>query len=67
MFTLSTTGATEATRPLHPEIGRPVEDMPADFREWLIPFGDAGYLVLYRYDGRLIALLAVRHGREAGY
>jgi len=32
-----------------------------------IQFGDGGYLTLYRYDGDLIAILAVRHGREAGY
>jgi plasmid stabilization system protein ParE len=51
----------------HPEIGRPMEDMPAEFREWFIRSGDSGYLVLYRYDGTLIAILAVRHGREAGY
>ena len=52
----------------HPEIGRPVEEMPAEFREWLVPFGDSGYVVLYRYDGALAAILAVRHhGKEAGY
>jgi plasmid stabilization system protein ParE len=51
----------------HPEIGRPVDEMPPEFREWLIPFGAGGYLVLYRYDGALVAILAVRHGREAGY
>lgn len=51
----------------HPEIGRPAEEMPPEFREWLIQFGDGGYVVLYRYDGKLVAILAVRHSREAGY
>ncbi len=51
----------------HPEIGRPVEEMPPEFREWIIPFGDSGYVALYRYDGELVAILAVRHRREAGY
>lgn len=51
----------------HPEIGRPVEEMPPEFREWFVQFGDSGYVVLYRYDGELVAILAVRHGREAGY
>jgi plasmid stabilization system protein ParE len=51
----------------HPEIGRPVEAMPAGFREWPIRFGDGGYVVLYRYDGDVVVTLAVRHGREAGY
>jgi plasmid stabilization system protein ParE len=51
----------------HPDIGRPVEAMPAGFREWFIRFGDGGYVALYRYDGDMVAILAVRHGREAGY
>ncbi len=51
----------------HPEIGRPMAEMPPEFREWFIKFGDGGYVALYHYDGALIAILAVRHGREAGY
>jgi len=51
----------------HPEIGRPVEEMPAEFREWFIPFGDGGYVLLYRYDGEMVVVLAVRDGKEAGY
>jgi plasmid stabilization system protein ParE len=50
-----------------PQVGRPLEDMDAEFREWLIDFGDAGYVVLYHYDGFTTAILAVRHQREAGY
>ncbi len=50
----------------HPEIGRPVEDMSTEFREWFIEFGDSGYVALYRYDGELVAILAVRHGKEGG-
>jgi plasmid stabilization system protein ParE len=51
----------------HPEIGRPVEDMLPEFREWLIEFGHSAYVALYHFDGRRIVILAVRHGREAGY
>jgi plasmid stabilization system protein ParE len=51
----------------HPEIGRPIEDLPPEFREWVIEFGQGAYVALYRYDGRQIVILAVRHGREAGY
>jgi plasmid stabilization system protein ParE len=51
----------------HPEIGRPVEDMLPVFRELVIEFGRGGYVALYRYDGRQVVILAVRHGREAGY
>ena len=50
-----------------PEIGRPVEEMEPEYREWLIDFGDSGYIALYRYDGATAVLLAVRHQREAGY
>ena len=51
----------------HPEIGRPNEDLPAEFREWVIEFGQGAYVALYRYDGKQVVILAVRHGREAGY
>lgn len=50
-----------------PGIGRPVEDMEPEFREWLIDFGESGYVVLYRYDGKNAVVLAVRHQRELDY
>ena len=51
----------------HPEIGRPVEEMPPEFREWVIEFGSGAYVALYHYDGKEVVILAIRHGREAGY
>jgi plasmid stabilization system protein ParE len=50
-----------------PGIGRPVEDMPEDFREWVIDFGDSGYVARYRVDADEVVILAVRHQREVGY
>lgn len=50
-----------------PQVGRPVEDMGAEFREWLIDFGSSGYVVFYRYDGDRASILAVRHQGESGY
>jgi plasmid stabilization system protein ParE len=49
-----------------PEVGRPAEDMDPGFREWLVRFGDSGYVVLYRHEAPLVVILAVRHQREAG-
>ena len=50
-----------------PGIGRPVAEMEPEYREWLINFGDSGYVVLYRCNGSGAAvILAVRHQREAG-
>jgi len=51
----------------HPHTGRPVEEMPPEFREWVIEFGHGAYIALYHLDGKEIIILAVRHGREAGY
>ena len=51
----------------HPEIGRPIDELPPEFREWVIEFGSGAYVALYRYDGKEIVILAVRHGRETGY
>lgn len=50
-----------------PQIGRPVEDMPEDYREWPINFGDSGYVARYRFDGEAVTILAVRHQKEVGY
>ena len=50
-----------------PHIGRPVENMTDEFREWLIDFGDSGYVTLYRFSGEIVSILAIRHQREAGY
>ena len=50
-----------------PEVGRPVAEMDQAFREWLVDFGDSGYIVLYRYDGETAVIVAVRHQKEVGY
>lgn len=50
-----------------PQIGRLVEDMPDEYREWLIDFGDSGYVARYRFDGETVTILAVRHQKEVGY
>jgi plasmid stabilization system protein ParE len=51
-----------------PGIGRPLEDMP-ELRELVIPFGDSGYVALYRHEIKidLFHVLAFRHQKEAGY
>lgn len=50
-----------------PGMGRPVQDMDPQYREWLIDFGDSGYIALYRYDGQTAVIVAVRHQKEVGY
>jgi plasmid stabilization system protein ParE len=52
---------------LQPAIGRPIDDMPTEFREWIIDFGDSGYVVRYRIESELVIILAVRHQKEVGY
>jgi len=49
-----------------PGMGRPVEDMDDEFRDWIIDFGDTGYVVRYRVDQQSVIILAVRHQKEAG-
>jgi plasmid stabilization system protein ParE len=51
----------------HPEIGRPLEDFPPEIREWIIEFGHGAYIALYRYDGKEVVLLSIRHGQEESY
>jgi plasmid stabilization system protein ParE len=51
----------------HPRIGRPVVDMDEAFRDWVIDFGDSGYVVRYRMENDGVIILAVRHQKEAGF
>jgi plasmid stabilization system protein ParE len=51
----------------YPHIGRPVDDMPDEYRDFIIEFGDSGYVVRYRIDSNSITLLAIRHQKEVGY
>lgn len=50
-----------------PDIGRVLSDTDPEYRTWPIDFGDSGYVVLYRFDGHQVSILAVRHQREAGF
>ena len=50
-----------------PGVGRPVENMDPEYREWLIKFGNTGYVALYHYDGKIALIVAVRHQKEVGY
>jgi len=49
-----------------PHIGRMVQEMDT-MREWLIDFGNSGYVALYRIEGNTISILAVRHQKELGW
>ena len=50
-----------------PHIGRPIEELPDEFREWVIEFGDNGYLVRYRIDADSVPILSMRRQKESGY
>lgn len=50
-----------------PGLGRPIEDMPVEFREWVIDFGDSGYVARYRVEASTVTILAIRHQREVGF
>jgi plasmid stabilization system protein ParE len=49
---------------VHPGLGRLVDDLPEQFREWLIDFGESGSVVRYRLDQNGVTILAVRRQRE---
>ena len=52
---------------LQPGIGRPAQDMEPEYREWLIDFGQSGYVALYHFDGQTALIVAVRHQKELDY
>ncbi|MBQ4567626.1 MAG: type II toxin-antitoxin system RelE/ParE family toxin [Desulfovibrio sp.] len=51
----------------YPQAGRPAEDLEAEHRELIIPFGPTGYVLLYRIDSSSVYILALRHQKESGY
>lgn len=51
----------------YPRLGRIVEDLPEIYRDWLIDFGDSGYLVRYRVDANRVTILRIRHQKEEGF
>ena len=50
-----------------PQIGKPADNLPDEYRLWFIDFGSGGYAVLYRLDHATVTILAVRHQKEAGF
>ena len=50
-----------------PEIGRLIDDLPPDYREWIVEFGRGAYVVRYQVVGNEVVMMAIRHGREDGY
>lgn len=52
---------------VHPHVGRVIEDMDEEFRDWPVDFGDSGYVVRYRFDNDRVTILAVRHQKEVGF
>ena len=44
-----------------PNAGRPAEDLEPEHRELLVPFGAAGYILLYQVEEKSVYILAVRH------
>lgn len=53
-----------------PEIAEPAKDEKYKYmRELFVPFGKAGYSVLYEYDApnKSVYIAAIRHTRESGY
>ncbi len=49
-----------------PGIGRPIDDLPEEFREWVIDFSDSGYVARYRINAETVTILGVRHQNEVG-
>lgn len=50
-----------------PNAGRPAEDFDLEHRELLVPFGVAGYVLVYEVHAEQVWILAVKRQREAGY
>ncbi len=52
---------------VHPHVGRVIENMDEEFRDWAVDFNDSGYVVRYRFDNERVTIPAVRHQKELGF
>ena len=52
---------------LQPGMGRPVENMDNEFRDWIIESGDSGYVARYHLDAETVIIQAVRDQKEAKF
>jgi len=50
----------------HPGLGMVVEDLPG-FYDLVIKFGTRNYVLRYHLHDNIIYIVALRHGREAGF
>jgi plasmid stabilization system protein ParE len=50
----------------NPRFGKPVEDL-SGYHDLIIPFGASGYVLRYHLQGDTIFVIAVKHGKEAGF
>jgi len=52
---------------VQPGIGRPVEVMDDECRDWNIDCGESDYVARYRLNAHNVMILAVRRQKEAGF
>lgn len=50
----------------NPFVGKNPEDL-TDYRDIVIPFGAAGYILRYRIQFDTIYIVALKHAKEAGF
>lgn len=48
----------------HPHMGRTIDGLPEQFRDWLIPFGYSGYVARYHFGDDGVTIFLVRHQKE---
>lgn len=47
-------------------VGKPAEDLPG-YYDIVIPFGVSGYVLRYRVEEDTVFIVAIKHGKEAGF
>jgi plasmid stabilization system protein ParE len=47
-----------------PQLGKPIDGLPIEFREWQIEFGHRGYCVCYRFDDQQVLIVSIKHQLE---
>jgi len=45
----------------YPESGKPIEELDAEYRKWIIPYVGRAFVVVYRYRHGIVQILLVKH------
>ncbi|WP_027389047.1 type II toxin-antitoxin system RelE/ParE family toxin [Chrysiogenes arsenatis] len=48
----------------HPYVGRCIDEMPLEYRQWVIEYGKTGFIASYRVEQNAVVVLSIKHQKQ---